>query len=345
MFRFGPRDKVIDFKYFPPLLTMAASEGADLSLLLEGTQLSRDVLTLDNFKASATQVEQLLTNIARHCRPGIALDYGTRLNLSAFGVVGFAALSSPTARDAIYIAHRYMPVVLPLLSIDVIEQGNLACVDVDLTYPLEAEAERILLEATLSSLYAMASFILQDNLPTLQLEIRRAINRYHADFLDQRQVDYRGDCPRNRIIVPLSVLDVPLPLANQGAFATSLKQCDELLEELPTLDRSLSAGIQKRLLYQDEEHLLTQDDIARELFMSVRTMHRLLQREGTSFREIANETTAIRARRLLEDNQLSISQIAQELGYSDSANFSRAFRNQVGVTPSEYRKNLPEKQG
>lgn len=340
MFRFGPRDKVIDFKYFPPLLSLAASEGTDLSLLLEGTQLTRDILALDNYKASAAQVERLLANIARHCRRDIALDYGARLNLSAFGVVGFAALSSPTARDAIYIAHRYMPLVLPLLSIDVSEQGNLACVDVDLTYPLEEEAERVLLEATLSSLYAMASFILQDKLPSLKLEVRRPVGDYHAEFLQARNVSFCSNGQHNRITVPLSVLEIPLPLANQGAFASSLKQCDELLEELPTLDRSLSAGIQKRLLYQAEEHPLTQEDIARELFMSVRTMHRLLQREGTSFREIANETTVIRARRLLEENQLSISRIAQELGYSDSANFTRAFRNRVGVTPSEYRKQL-----
>lgn len=340
MFRFGPRDKVIDFKYFPPLLAMAESEGCDLAALLEGSHIREDMLALDDYKASAAQVDVLLKNIACLCRPGIALDYGARLNLSAFGVVGFAALSSPTARDAIYIAHRYMPVVLPLLAIDINENGGLTHVDVELTYQLDTEAERVLLEATLSSLYTMASFILQDKLPLLQLEIRRGIEPYYEAFLQNLKVEYRGHCEHNRIIVPTSVLDVPLPLANQGAFLTSVKQCDELLEELPTLDRSLSAGIQKRLLYQDEARLLTQEDVAQELFMSVRTMHRLLQREGTSFREIANETTAIKAKRLLEDNQLSVSQIALELGYSDSANFTRAFRNQAGLTPSEYRRRL-----
>ena len=94
---------------------MAADEGADLSRLLAGTQLTDSVLGLDKYKISVFQLNTLLQNIAAHCRPDIALDYGTRLNLSAFGVVGFAALSSPTARDAIQIAHRYSSLVLPLL--------------------------------------------------------------------------------------------------------------------------------------------------------------------------------------------------------------------------------------
>jgi AraC-like DNA-binding protein len=344
MFRFSPRDKVIDLKYFPPLLEMATKQGVALPLLLEGTQLSRAELSLDDHKISAAQANALLNNIAQYCPPLTALDYGACLNLSAFGVVGFAALSSPTARDAISIAHRYMPVVLPLLSINVHEQGHWAYIKLDITYPLDSDAERILLETALSSLYTMASFVLQENLPRLQLHTRRPELPYYQTFLEGLNVDYHGDCQYNQIVIPVSALDQAMPLANQGAFNSSLKQCDDLLEALPTLDRSLSAGIQKRLLYQEEELPLTQEQVAQELFMSVRTMHRLLQREGTNFREIANEAIAIRAKRLLEGSQLSVSQIALELGYSDLANFSRAFRRQVGVTPSHYRQALkPDK--
>ena len=40
---------------------------------------------------------------------------------------------------------------------------------------------------------------------------------------------------------------------------------------------------------------------------------------------------------MLADNQLSITQIALELGYSDAANFTRAFRKISGVSPSQWR--------
>jgi len=38
----------------------------------------------------------------------------------------------------------------------------------------------------------------------------------------------------------------------------------------------------------------------------------------------------------------SISDVAQQLGFSDAANFSRAFRRVMGVTPGEYQRSSSE---
>ncbi|WP_087460617.1 helix-turn-helix transcriptional regulator [Oleiphilus messinensis] len=344
MFIFGPRDKVFDFRYFPPLLTMAQEEGVDVEALLAGTNIPESALSLENYKASAEQLEALMQNVLRLCRPGITLEFGSRLNLSAFGIVGFAALSSPTARDAIYIAHQYMPVILPILDISITEQTTNTYIDLRLNYPMEDAIGIALLEATLASLYTMANFVLHDAMPEIRLEISHDLKPYHEAFAQSRNVTIKGGCSQNRAIIPTKVLDVPLPLADSTTFSMSVKQCDELMEELAQLDQTLGAGIQRRLLYHDGEEMLTQEDIARELFMSVRTLHRLLQREGTTFRQIANETLTLRAKRMLEQSDQSVSQIATELGYSDSANFTRAFRNQTGATPSEYRKAFQARQ-
>lgn len=340
MLKFGPHDKIFDFRYFPPLLAMAQAEGASLPKLLSGTQIPESALSLENYKASVTQLETLIKNIVTAAPPAMMLKFGSQLNLSSFGIVGFAALSGPTARDVLYIAHRYIPIVLPLLDIGIQEQPGRTHVELSLTYPVEACVAQALFEVTLASMYTMASFVLQNKMPDLRLEVQIKLQDYHREFAERLQIELVGECQHNRIIAPSAVLNVPSPLANQAAFLSNVKKCDELLALLPTLDRSLSTGIQRRLLYQQSESTLTQEDIARELFMSVRTLHRLLSREGTTFREISNEANTLRARRLLEENKLSMSQIALELGYSDSANFTRAFRNQTGTTPSEYRRSI-----
>lgn len=340
MFTYSPRDKVFDFRYFPPLIAMAVEKGAEIQDLLNGTDISEEALTEENYKVSVLQLEALTLNIVEHCYPGITLDYGTRLNLSAFGIVGYAALSSPTARDALQIAHQYMPIVLPLLDINVTDKHGLTYITLDMTYPVKSKAARALLEAALASLYTMAKFVLLDKMPTLKLELKYKLEPFHQSFADKAILHMAGECEFNRIIIPSDVLVEPLPLADQGTFSMSVKQCDELMEQLPTMDRSLSTGIQRRLLHFKGEQHPSQEDIAKELFMSVRTLHRLLQREGTSFREILNETVTLRARHMLEQDLLSISQIAQALGYSDAANFTRAFRTQMGMTPSEYRQSM-----
>jgi transcriptional regulator GlxA family with amidase domain len=44
------------------------------------------------------------------------------------------------------------------------------------------------------------------------------------------------------------------------------------------------------------------------------------------------------ARRLLEESDLSIEQIAAVTGFGSSANFRAVFRREVGTTPSAYRR-------
>jgi len=45
---------------------------------------------------------------------------------------------------------------------------------------------------------------------------------------------------------------------------------------------------------------------------------------------------------LMEDDQLSLDEIAGEIGYGDSAHFSRAFKKVKGMPPGQYRKSLKE---
>jgi AraC family transcriptional regulator len=44
-----------------------------------------------------------------------------------------------------------------------------------------------------------------------------------------------------------------------------------------------------------------------------------------------------RAKQLLTDTGKSITEIALEVGFSDSGYFSRVFRREVGVSPAAYR--------
>ncbi|MBQ8605765.1 MAG: helix-turn-helix transcriptional regulator, partial [Clostridia bacterium] len=44
------------------------------------------------------------------------------------------------------------------------------------------------------------------------------------------------------------------------------------------------------------------------------------------------------AERLLRETELSVAQVAQELGFSDSKYFNTIFKKQTGITPAVYRK-------
>ncbi len=58
--------------------------------------------------------------------------------------------------------------------------------------------------------------------------------------------------------------------------------------------------------------------------------------EGASFRELSRQIRFQRACELIQAGQLSMLEIALELGYRDSANFTRAFRREAGCAPSQW---------
>jgi len=79
---------------------------------------------------------------------------------------------------------------------------------------------------------------------------------------------------------------------------------------------------------------------AQHLHMTERTLRRRLLEEGSSYREIIDQTRQARAKRLLMNAQLSIEQISDLLGYTDASSFRHAFRRWTGQTANAYRRQL-----
>ncbi|WP_126173805.1 AraC-like transcriptional regulator QhpR [Altericroceibacterium xinjiangense] len=100
-----------------------------------------------------------------------------------------------------------------------------------------------------------------------------------------------------------------------------------------------------RVVYRDLDRLsIDQERVAREVGMSGRTMRRKLASEGSSFQQVLDEC---RMRQAVFEFQtkpdLSISQIALRLGYSEHSTFTRAFHRWSGISPQEFRKRFAQK--
>jgi len=80
------------------------------------------------------------------------------------------------------------------------------------------------------------------------------------------------------------------------------------------------------------------ESIAAELNLSPRSFRRRLLEEGTSFRNLLQEARQSRAINLLKSPDLPLSVVAERLGYSDTATFSRAFKEWTAVSPRRFSK-------
>jgi AraC-like DNA-binding protein len=129
----------------------------------------------------------------------------------------------------------------------------------------------------------------------------------------------------------------PMRGADPALAALLARQLDTLLVSVP-VDPSISARL--RLLVKDElpSGGVSIDRVARQLAMSVRTLSRRLDSEGTSFRRLLDSVRQELAVAYLRNPGLELAEIAFLLGYSESSAFHRSFRRWTGRTPLEFRR-------
>ncbi|MBN9063724.1 MAG: AraC family transcriptional regulator [Rhizobiales bacterium] len=148
-----------------------------------------------------------------------------------------------------------------------------------------------------------------------------------------------GSVEFNRLTILNEDLDRPLPGGGRdldGVIRTTARHLKDLMvtdreEHVSATDATMSC-IARRLGYT----LVDIGVVAKELNLSTRSLRRKLEEEGTSYREVLQEQRRLKAENLLSSRGLHVSELAGRLGYSDSAVFSRAFKNWTGVSPMEY---------
>jgi LacI family transcriptional regulator len=83
---------------------------------------------------------------------------------------------------------------------------------------------------------------------------------------------------------------------------------------------------------------ITIDDVMAEATVSRRTLEKRFRRQfGRSMLDEIRRVRFLRARRLLEDTDLTIHQVAFECGFTEHSWFSELFARHLGLAPSEYR--------
>lgn len=140
--------------------------------------------------------------------------------------------------------------------------------------------------------------------------------------------------PSTGVAVPRSVLGHALGPRPSSPGRAQLERW--LLSTGPGEDFSVSVRQAVRTLLLDgyPDVRLTAGAIG----MSVRTLQRRLGESGLSYSGLIEEERFRTAVRLLADPSVKVTHVAIELGYTDLANFTHAFRRWTGVSPSEFRR-------
>lgn len=79
------------------------------------------------------------------------------------------------------------------------------------------------------------------------------------------------------------------------------------------------------------------EKVAKKLHVTPRTLQRRLGENGVTFAALLNEVRRAQAERLLGRSDAPLAEVAELVGYADTAAFVRAFRGWTGTTPGKFR--------
>lgn len=313
------------------------ARGYAIERCLAGTGLDHSELQLAGARVGFDQEMRFYRNILSLTGdPAIGLKLGEPFLPQNYGLFGYALLSAATFRHALTIAEKFGRLTFSFFSFSFGVTRGSAWFRLTDPPALDPSLLRVYADRDLSAARVDFGAILGH---PLALE---AVSLCHDGRPDPSIYREHFDCPvmfsaaDPCLYFPAALLDNPLPQSDPESFRHLQQQCQLLVAKLSAqgsfIDEVRLLILARPGYFPDIEY------IAEQLGMSTRTLRRRLRDEGSSYRDILDEVRFGLAREYLLNTELPMDEVSRLLGYSESGNFSHAFRRWSDMSPSLWRR-------
>lgn len=331
--------------YLSLLLEVMRRMGHNERLVLPEQPFDRSLLLSPQKRISMSLAHAATCNAAALAGDqGLGFAYAKAMKITIHGALGMMALSSPTIGSALDAASQYLVLRAPFLHYlrnPVVHKG-VPCLEVRMEpsfdlHQLNPRVYRLVMEILMVGLANMGEQLLGRPLQGAVIQMPGAAPSYYEEFRHELPTPIDYGSPGYAILFPQKLLAERPLLADPDVAALARLQCEQEFQSLLTPMSNSTVAKVERILRDYDGVLPGLEQMARFLHVSPRTLKRHLQSESSSWRELHDRELLQRAERGLQDPRMSVSNLAFQLGYNDTSNFSRAFRRWTGMTPREYR--------
>jgi len=323
--------------YLRLLVAGARAEGIGLAAWLAPLGLEAGVLARRKEAVPLALWRRLMLGLQRlEPRPCLALRLGRGVPLLAHGPLAYLMASSRDLRQALESLVRFAPLRLAVLNLQLRERGQ--CLELHVRPRVAlGDVEGFTLDFLLAMLCTMLEQLYAGACQPATLRLPAADSDTVGRWAEQGVAVERGS-GRPLLVLPMALADGVLPLASPPEQQRAWRACEDAERELGWA-ASLAARIEQFFRTgAAARYQLAQ--VAQELGVSRRTLMRRLEQEGTSFSALVDASRRERLLRRLGERQLTLSMIADDLGYADAAVLSRAVRRWFGISPRSVQARL-----
>jgi len=334
----GVSDRVYETTKLGAAFDMLISHGVAADAILRDANIPLQDVHSPQARISLKQLITVCQNAIRLSSDrNLPYRIGASIHISTYGMYGYALLCCPDFRKAMDFAMRYHALAAPLATIEFREDKG--CARWTIEPNLQAVGDSALYRFITEMQIGIHISLMRDIMgPTFAPSEITLAYPQASDFdlpLDHVGCSIRFDRPLNQIVFESHWLDRSADLGNKTTYPTIVALCDDLLGDLRL--RIGVAGKIRAVLLRDIANPPTFEAIAKLLGANDRSLRRQLRQQGFSFRGLRDELRTQIALKYLRNTTLSNEDIALALGFSDAANFRRAFHRWTNKAPSDIR--------
>lgn len=324
-------------KVFPnTYLSLVAERGESPESVLHKAKLSDDYLSSPNVNISLGEFQKFIHAVVETIGDdGIGLEVGWRLPPTAYGNFGYALLCSENIQQAVGVCERFWHLIARGMSFSFEIHGDSCVIDIALQQEIDDPMRKLSLESSLSSFYRGFQLLLGNTKAEGELWFDFD-NPDYSNPVCENLGELKYNMPGNQFRFSKSLLSHNIDMSNPTGFTFAVEQCEREEAMSDFKSGQVLSRVRKEMVFGVEGYPdLTA--LGQILNMTSRTLRRRLEQEGSKYSTLLEQARRRDAIRLLDTPDMDIQKIAELLGYSDPANFTRAFRQWTGQSPSQYR--------
>lgn len=323
-------------------LRLAQAEGLNPEELLEAAGLPASLLHEESGRISGDEFQTLLAKLLEALpSPILGLLSGDYVQPSSYSVLGYIVMSCNNFAEALTQIAPYEKLVGDMGSTQVLIHGEEIHIHWHCNYT-QADVRIHMVDNVFASWISFSNWLGNDaNKHAVRVELQRQAPaaEYLAQYTKRWNCPVLFEQPHNCIVINKSLLAVPIRQGTPELKPALEQHAKSQLEQLQDLS-SFTLQVTNIIRQCMQFGTVSQDIVANNLNTSVRTMQRKLKDEGGNYQQVFDKERRKRAEYLLVNSQYSLTDISQQLGFTEASSFSRSFKSWTGITPGEFRKQI-----